>query len=250
MHIGSTPNGRRLMPMFTYARGLVGAAAWLVSKLPLRVQRTIARWKVGADHQEAVVDLLHKTVAQNALYMAYHEMQEIRDVDHENLKRFQDKCVFYFTPLDEWAPPEQHDHIRATYPRAQVHMCDADIPHAFVLGHGGTMAEKVWKWMSPVLNAASPPPAQASSSVAPNGDGQGYEEVKAQCVDGPQPEQPAGGRAAVVSAEPAVDMGAIDVTVPASGQSASDEASASESESESEPDEGGPGYRATTPAAR
>ena len=147
MHIGATPNGRRLMPVFTYGKGVAGAAAWTVSKFPSGVKRALARWNVGRDHQDVVADLIHRTVAQNALHMAYHEMKEIGQEDVANLQRHQGKCVFYFTPTDEWAPPHQAERIREMYPEATVHMCEQGIPHAFVLGHGPVMAEKVWGWI-------------------------------------------------------------------------------------------------------
>lgn len=38
---------------------------------------------------------------------------------------------------------------------ASVHLCPDGVPHAFVLGHGTLMADKVWSWMAPLLTTSA-----------------------------------------------------------------------------------------------
>lgn len=76
-HIGSTPNGIKLYPLFCYARPLVGLLARIIGTIPNKLQERFACSFVGS-HPHCVFGLksiIDPIVAKNCLVMAKHEME-------------------------------------------------------------------------------------------------------------------------------------------------------------------------------
>jgi pimeloyl-ACP methyl ester carboxylesterase len=159
MHIGSTPNGRALRPVFhPLVRHAVAVVAGFLALLPRRFVGPLLAWHVGHEHDGILSGcslLLSANATHNALFMAYHEMREILALDHSTISRHVDKLLFYFGSGDRWCPPEYAKAIMAAYPRAHAILCSEGIKHAFVLGGAEAMALKAWGWIEALARRRS-----------------------------------------------------------------------------------------------
>jgi pimeloyl-ACP methyl ester carboxylesterase len=149
-NIGSTPNGLKLMPFFQRFKG----AAWLfthaIAGLPIALQHAVLRpFMPGADGASlhAALSLLHPDVAYNALFMALHEMMEIRQLHIPDIDVLQDKLFFYFAAKDDWVHAEDPYFFQSNFPRAKVQICNKGHKHAYVLSKLASqdVADTVWE---------------------------------------------------------------------------------------------------------
>jgi alpha-beta hydrolase superfamily lysophospholipase len=151
MHIGTTPNGRKLAPLFTtVVRNMVANLAWVLSSLPRKYAVRLLRWHIGEDSDDSIplaaCHLLDYHVAQNALYMAGYEMREINELDHKTFERNLDRIVFAFAEEDDWCPQEYYREIETLFPDANMHIY-GEMRHAFVIGGSRDMATRSWQWI-------------------------------------------------------------------------------------------------------
>jgi thioesterase domain-containing protein len=191
-----TTNGKKLMNLFRFGRPFVWAAAHVVAMLPQSAQRAIVRWWMAEALQkaethsseeveeaiESVCQLIHPSVAANALYMALHEMHEVTDLDHAKLSALEEKIVAYFGVQDHWVNDEDVDEIERTYTSAKVLRCKEGHKHAFVLNPRSAerVAQMTWAWIkndveslaknvdggSVAAEIAAPPSSSKSASKA------------------------------------------------------------------------------------
>eukprot|EP01006_Ploeotia_vitrea_P019945 TRINITY_DN52200_c0_g1_i2.p2 TRINITY_DN52200_c0_g1~~TRINITY_DN52200_c0_g1_i2.p2 ORF type:complete len:273 (-),score=122.65 TRINITY_DN52200_c0_g1_i2:156-974(-) len=155
MHIGDTPNGRRLDRIFNpIPRFLISSVVTpLLALLPKSVVHLISSIHLGHDDPvitQGIQHLLDRNLANNALYMARTEMDSIHEPDVEALREFNDKCVWYWTQDDNWAPMHLCDKLRRVVPNAHIEMDRAGLKHAFVIGGSEIMA----KLLAPHLHQA------------------------------------------------------------------------------------------------
>ena len=59
-----------------------------------------------------------------------------------------DKLVFYYGSSDLWAPRSYYNEMVEKFPQAQIHLCERNIKHAFVLESNEAMAEIVAAWIN------------------------------------------------------------------------------------------------------
>ena len=59
-----------------------------------------------------------------------------------------DKLIFYYGASDPWVPRSYYNEMVHRFPNAQIHLCDKNIKHAFVLESQETMAEIVSTWIN------------------------------------------------------------------------------------------------------
>ncbi len=166
-HIGSSPNGVRLYPVFVYGRTIAATLLDAVSWAPRWLQRMIA--KGALDNQrsrmtnEAVGSLLglfDGRVAHNFLYMAKEEMEQVRSAAATSvaLAEHQHKMVFYVGENDPWnaADGKEGLALRRMFPGATVHDCVEGHTHSFVLDEVSalTVASKVASWVAAPVGTA------------------------------------------------------------------------------------------------
>jgi len=158
MRIGSTPNAAKLRLLFRpTAQRAAACTAYLLSWLPSCFTRCIVRRAVSTRPHvvEAAEGLLDYHVCRNALWMASHEMREILDLEAHDaaFKSHLPRLLLYFGATDDWCPLEFYDEIKQAYPKAQLHVCQEGLEHAFVIEGSGPMAHKTWKWMRDALQS-------------------------------------------------------------------------------------------------
>lgn len=150
MHIGSTPNGRRLAPVFRYLRPVAAGAAHALSWLPAPLQERLASRHASScpSSVAGVRELLDFGLVSNALWMAKHEMEELLEADDEVLAGAGDRVVGYFSLTDAWVPLSHHHHLARKHPRAAWHLCAHGTAHAFTLRSADIMALQVGAWVA------------------------------------------------------------------------------------------------------
>ena len=156
-HIGATPNGRRLTPFFNHFRGAAWLATYAVAALPAAVQRAVLTpFMTGGDASAALV-LVHPDVAANALYLAAHEMREIREIEPSHMTAVAPKTVAFFAATDDWVLPEDPDVFASRFPRATIVRCTEGHRHAFVLSPASSarLASHTWRWIRHVVEGGS-----------------------------------------------------------------------------------------------
>ena len=96
-------------------------------------------------------------MVNNALYMAGTEMREIRELDEETFRTHSSKIYGFYGQTDGWVPLNHYHEMRETLPASQVHLCDEDIPHAFVLGKGEKLGKVVGSTLASYRQSTAPP---------------------------------------------------------------------------------------------
>lgn len=174
--IQATPNGRKLSAIFNplprrILSSMAGAIPYI---LPIALLQSMISLQTGQDSHSAQVTtqlLTSSTVVESALYMAYTEMQDIRELDADFLTNGptqvngvvgpSPRIRLYYGKTDGWVPEKcwkQVEDVLATHhgekdasTRAaaitQVQMCEQGMPHAFCLNHGAKMASIVAFWL-------------------------------------------------------------------------------------------------------
>jgi hypothetical protein len=182
-HIGSSPNGVKLYPLFAYGRTIAATLLDTLSWAPRWFQRLIA--KAALDNQrsrmtnEAVssfLGLLDGRVAYNFLFMAKEEMEQVRSAAATGvaLEAQQHKFVFYVGRDDPWNAGDGSEaaSLRELFPAATVLDCEEGHTHSFVLDEVSAlgMASKVAAWAVPqVRQAIAAAPLGSSEGAAPVG---------------------------------------------------------------------------------
>lgn len=159
-HIGSTANGKALGPVFRFAKSLAWLGTGLIACLPKGLQKSLVKAFVkdtSAEGVDAVLTLLHPQVTYNALYLAMHEMDEIKDFHFERYASFQQKLTFYFAKTDDWVLPSTPSTVEKLLPESKVMVGDEGHLHAFVMKPSSniSMASKAFTWISHMLENAN-----------------------------------------------------------------------------------------------
>ncbi|TPX64733.1 hypothetical protein SpCBS45565_g05654 [Spizellomyces sp. 'palustris'] len=156
--IAATPKGRRISyltlpvvrsipPLFV---SFLRTLTYFTPKLFPRLISTFSG-QTGTDLTITCGKLLHYRTVLNTLYLASHEMREIKDLDEETVEKNIEKFVFYYGTKDEWCPVWHWEQMSAKFPKAEIHLCRDELPHAFVLGYSDIMGRKVAQWLRNVL---------------------------------------------------------------------------------------------------
>lgn len=92
---------------------------------------------------ETTTEFLISGRGLNALYLANHEMNEIKELKHhlhETINQFGNIFYMYFGANDDWVPQAHYHSFTKKYPHAHATLCKDEIPHAFVEHHSTAMA--------------------------------------------------------------------------------------------------------------
>lgn len=73
--------------------------------------------KLQEHARETVATNLTYNVSSNVLYMAYREAIEIDQLEHELIEPTLDRLVFYYSPQDQYTPPQQVQEFRERFPQ-------------------------------------------------------------------------------------------------------------------------------------
>ena len=96
---------------------------------------------------QATVRLVNPNCVANSLYLAKTEMAQVKDLDHDMVRRHKEKLMFYYGKSDHWCPIEYAEAMKASHPDADIRICARGFEHAFVLTNSKGMAEVLWDWL-------------------------------------------------------------------------------------------------------
>ncbi|KAF9650337.1 alpha/beta-hydrolase [Thelephora ganbajun] len=146
-----TPNGRKLSYFFRPPIPLTAALfSPLLRILPNFVYKAIYRnWP--APQLSVLRDLLRSPTAIYAcLTLADEEMKTITALDEGLINEHQHKLWLYFAEHDDWVGDSKEEIIRMFHPdheAVRVVRGEADIPHAFCINHGKSVAQQSLIWL-------------------------------------------------------------------------------------------------------
>ena len=100
---------------------------------------------------KATLQLVAPSCVSNVFYMGKTEMENVVDADHEIIKKNLDKLLFYYGQDDPWCPVEYYQDMKKRYPTGDIHLCDKNFDHAFVLESSCDMATVLHKLLQKKL---------------------------------------------------------------------------------------------------
>ncbi|KAI9596005.1 hypothetical protein BDF19DRAFT_439335 [Syncephalis fuscata] len=153
--IRDTPNGHNLSWMWSdNACRITSFGVGLLGIFPLWLRLLLTRLCAKQTAEEAYVTVtkfLSPTMVRNSLSMACDEMETITTLQTDLIDRHLSKLLFYYGTNDHWSPISHYEEMTTLFPKGQVYLCQHDLPHAFVLGHGAVMGELVAQWLKELL---------------------------------------------------------------------------------------------------
>ena len=158
MHIGQSPNGKKLGPLIGNRCIRESAAMTLNCVRNCCIQKWLIEFvhyiqqnddKMSMDYEDATVvvkQLFHPYVVRNAMHMGATEMKLMKDVDSQTIYKYGNKIYFYYGPKDGWTQPISR-HLKCVRKaiKNSKHADDVDVnemvrtdrhdmPHACALG--------------------------------------------------------------------------------------------------------------------
>lgn len=150
MEMEKTPRGQVVAPITTVIpRTILSFLAGLCSILPKTIWQGIAHNLLGFPlHISHVISehVLVKQHALSALYLGNSEMQAIKELQVNVLKKHAKIWICYFGKGDGWCPDDHIDEICKIEGLTGI-QCVEDHNHAFVLYSSIPMARKVLEWI-------------------------------------------------------------------------------------------------------
>jgi len=154
----ATPNGRKLTPLLTHARWVFPFVAYSVSYLPDPLLNYTLSFFVKKKpdyccHDIVKRNLLTPQVANSVTFLALEEMLQVVERDDDLISRHAEKLIIYYGNKDPWCTADMYEEVSKLHgDAAQVHLCQRDIEHAFVLGHSVETADMVIGWTKEIFN--------------------------------------------------------------------------------------------------
>jgi pimeloyl-ACP methyl ester carboxylesterase len=153
-HMGSTPKGREMAPVFAVRGQAVRFVKLLEYLFPMTVRRWLVSLAIGRETEEvlhlASLSLVSSSVMRNVLHMALHEMQEVHEIDADAIRHHEAKTLFVFSPVDGWVPPEFVQKYQLLFPQARHRIVPQG--HAFMMETNGSrdMAAHIAPWLEDI----------------------------------------------------------------------------------------------------
>lgn len=147
-----TPNGQSMVTyLWSSLRKPFTGLVWLSTRLiPNVVKVFLLRLHFHTTPEEhlqpiveGVMNIDDKSI-YNILQMAKQEMSEVIDAPFSAIDENIDKIVFYYGVGDNWNVETCYQDMADRYPGKQVHLCQHNIPHAFVECSSDKMADFVY----------------------------------------------------------------------------------------------------------
>ncbi|XP_050308849.1 lipid droplet-associated hydrolase [Anthonomus grandis grandis] len=150
-HMAETKNGQFLT---TYVRPIVKLLlflTWIYTILPsflsaflLYIYMYIANVP-GELHKDNINQLLKPGVLKRVFYLAFEEMEQMKERNNTILKKNSDKIKYYYAKDDGWVPLKFYESLKKDVPNADAQL--TDINHTFVFRHSLEVANVVGDWI-------------------------------------------------------------------------------------------------------
>lgn len=149
--IGYSPNGFSNYPVmrcYSAMSAILEAArpamkiGWLEPAASLRLGDAAPSTSV-----RALSEIFASESAANLLYMGLTEMTDVLGAPKLD-RRAQEKLLFYIGgQCEKWVTRPDVEQLEREFLASDIRHCQEEIPHAFVLSHNETVADKTWEWV-------------------------------------------------------------------------------------------------------
>jgi len=153
--MAKTEKAKSLYTMLLFRQGLV-FLSYVITILPSKLRGKIIQFytELIAQKQDhitsAVCELIDPSSIDNIFSLAENELEVIKDMDYEIVKRFKDRLVFYYGMFDLWGPLEFYREMKKHVPGINAHIADDDILHTFMFHSAKKVAVKTAEFLAPV----------------------------------------------------------------------------------------------------
>lgn len=150
--MAESPKGQVATPLLKYLRWLGALIVQGLSYLSPHMQFRLILWyfrgKTVPDCiYNASMSLFDSFCVSNVMYMANMEMQRVKKLDEDLIKRHLSKISFYYGSDDHWCPKSYYYEFKEKFPHADTRFCTDDHDHAFVLEGSKQMADILSSWV-------------------------------------------------------------------------------------------------------
>lgn len=94
------------------------------------------------------LQFLNPRVIERVWFMALDEMEKIKDLDIENIKKNKDRLKLYYVENDEWIRNESCSELIEKVPGIDAELCDRGFEHAFTFKSGIEFAKLISQWIN------------------------------------------------------------------------------------------------------
>lgn len=98
-------------------------------------------------HTKTVVDLINPGVLEKVFFMAYEEMDQVKERDNDAIRNNVKKLKFYYGANDGWAPVSYFSKLKDEIPDVDAEVCTRKFDHSFVLKSSRDVGRMVAEWI-------------------------------------------------------------------------------------------------------
>lgn len=150
----TTQNGKILTNIISYITSIVFFLSWIFTLFPIQIQNFLlyCYFKITCPNAPVTAipstrDLIHPSVLRKVFYMAYDEMDKVKNLDKSMIEPNMNKLKLYYGATDNWAPPSYYKKMKDLYPNIDAELCVRNFRHAFVLHSPEDVANIVAGWI-------------------------------------------------------------------------------------------------------
>lgn len=151
-YMKDTKNGKFLTNFVSYIVPLILFLALIFSHLPSFLQNFLlyVYFKINCIpkmHMKAVAELINAAVLEKVFFMAFDEMEKVKERDNVIIRHNLKKLKFYYAANDGWAPVSYFSKLKEEIPEVDAEVCTRKFDHTFVLKSSRDVGNMVAEWI-------------------------------------------------------------------------------------------------------
>lgn len=150
--MSDTKNGKFLTKFVAYIVWLIIFLAFIFSHLPSFLQNFLLYiyFRINCIprmHIKSVKELIDPGVLQKVFFMAFEEMDQVKERDNDVIRSNLKKLKFYYGASDGWAPVSYFSRLKEEIPDVDAEVCTRKFDHSFVLKSSRDVGNMVSEWI-------------------------------------------------------------------------------------------------------
>lgn len=150
--MADTKNGKFLTKFVAYIVWLIVFLAFIYSVLPSFLQNFLMYlfFKLNCIpkmHMKSCIQLIDPRVLEKVFFMAFEEMDQVRERDNEVIRSNVKKLKLYYGESDDWAPVSYYSRLKEEIPEVDAEVCTRKFDHSYVLKSSRDMGNVVANWI-------------------------------------------------------------------------------------------------------
>lgn len=151
-YMSDTKNGKFMTRIVSHIVWLLVFLAFIYTCLPSFLQNFLMYlfFKVNCIpkmHMKTCVDFVNSRVLEKVFFMAFEEMDQVKERDNEIIRNNVKKIKFYYGASDDWAPVGYFTKLKEDIPEVEAEVCTRKFDHSFVLKNSRNMGNLVAEWI-------------------------------------------------------------------------------------------------------